>query len=456
MKRNNASFRDPSGYVYQDGDRIFRQVNKKYRENYDLLMSSGLYARLTKERLLVAHTEVDSKEMSAECYKTICPEKVGFVSYPYEWSFSQYRDAATATLRIQQIAVSLGMCLKDASAYNIQFHKGLPVLIDTLSFDKYLPGSPWVGYRQFCKHFLAPIALMSNTDIRLSRLMSIYIDGIPLDLASALLPWPTYLNFSLLSHIHIHSKTEKKYANAQTNRYGKHGMSELALNALLDNLLSAVSSMQSPNMVTEWGNYYHNTNYTLNAFDQKKKLISQFLDEIRPRVVWDFGGNTGEFSRVASQKGVQTISFDIDPVAVEKNYSEAKLLKENNLLPLLLDLTNPSPGIGWGNLERESIAQRANADCVMALALIHHLVISNNLPLEYVADYFSKLSPYLIVEFVPKEDSKVQVLLASREDIFDKYTRDEFEVAFEKYYSIIACKAIEGSGRVLYLMRRKS
>jgi hypothetical protein len=177
-----SSFRDPSGYLFHRGAELYRQVNRRYQENYDLLTSSGLYDKLVAEGLLVPHEEVDLEPLdAATAYKTIKPLLVPFVSYPYEWCFSQLKDAALATLAIQKTAMSHGMSLKDASAYNIQFIDCRPVLIDTLSFERYVPGRPWIAYRQFCQHFLAPLALMSYRDPRVSQLLKAGLDGIPLD-----------------------------------------------------------------------------------------------------------------------------------------------------------------------------------------------------------------------------------------------------------------------------------
>jgi hypothetical protein len=401
---------------------------------------------------------VDASPSAAEiAYRVIQPERVAFISYPYEWSFSQLKDAALLTLSIQKTALELGLSLKDASAYNIQFHHGRPILIDTLSFEAYQEGKPWIAYRQFCQHFLAPLALMAYRDVRLNQLLRVYIDGIPLDLASKLLPFHTRLKFGLLAHIHLHASAQKKYADApeqaQTRSQGG-SVSKLGMTGLIDSLKGAVSALKWEPQGTEWGDYYEATNYSQAATGQKADLVKEYLEAIQPRQVWDLGGNTGNFSRIAAQMGIPTISADIDPAAVEKNYREVRQKKEINLLPLVLDLTNPSPGLGWHNRERDSFAARGPVDAVMALALIHHLAISNNVPLPDLAEYFASLGRWLIVEFIPKEDSQVQRLLATREDIFPNYQQQGFEEAFRPFFTIQACSQIEGSKRILYRMER--
>jgi len=205
---------------------------------------------------------------------------------------------------------------------------------------------------------------------------------------------------------------------------------------------------------TEWGNYYSDTNYSDVAFSQKKEFVSKFLKEINPKLVWDLGANTGIFSRLSSDMGINTISFDIDPVAVEKNYLECIKKQETKLLPLLLDLTNPSPNIGWANNERMSFVDRGPADAILALALIHHLVISNNVPLSRIVEFFKKNCNNLIIEFIPKTDSQVQRLLATREDIFVDYDKENFEKEFKKDFIIRDEIKIKESERILYSMKK--
>lgn len=450
-----GSFRDPDGFLfYQDG-LIYRQVNIDYKINYDHLLSSGLYKSLVDADLLIPHMEVDFEgPLPEKCYKIIQPELIPFVSYPYEWSFSQLKHAALTTLEIQKRALDFGMSLKDCSAYNIQFRKGKPVLIDTLSFEKYREGRPWVAYRQFCQHFLAPLALMSYKDIRLNQLFRIYIDGVPLDLASSILPFYSYFRFPILSHIHLHAKSQKHFADKALNK-SDHKMGHMSFLGLIDSLESAVTKLRWRIQSTEWAYYYENINYSSDALDHKKKLVSEFLEEINPKTLWDLGANVGMFSRIASNKGIQTISFDIDHAAVEKNYLECVKKGETNILPLLIDLTNPSPGIGWENQERMSLFERGPVDTVLALALIHHLAISNNLPLNKIADFFNQICASLIIEFVPKNDSQVQRLLSTRIDIFPDYSQIEFENEFSNYFDIKRSVRIINSERILFLMRKK-
>lgn len=453
--KNAASFRDPSGFVYSIDGWFYRQVNPVYGENYERLIQSGLYDKLVGNNLLIPHTEVDLKfAATPDAYKVLQPAQIPFISYPYEWCFSQLKHAALLTLKIQLTALEFGMSLKDCSAYNVQFYQGRPVFIDTLSFEPYQEGRPWVAYRQFCQHFLAPLALMSLTDIRLQQLLRIYIDGVPLDLASRLLPAKSWLNFALLSHLHLHAISQKRFAGRAVSTE-KRKMSRTSFLGLLDNLKSAIKKLTWQPRGTEWHNYYDILNYSDAALAQKKQIVADLLSQITPpcEQVWDLGANTGLFSRVVAQQAGLTVSFDLDAGAVEQNYLAMRAAKETNILPLVLDLTNPSPGAGWAGQERMSIFERGPADVVLALALIHHLVVANNIPLEQVAHFFSRVcGRALIIEFVPRHDAQVQKLLQNRQDIFGDYTAQTFEQAFEQYFTIEAKHPLPEVDRTLYLM----
>lgn len=455
-----GSFRDPSGMVFKNGGELYRQVNQCYADHYDHLVASGLASKLFASGYLIPHEEVPSKTRDAStAYRVLRPELIPFVSYPYEWCFSQLRDAALLTLRIQSMALAHGMTLKDASAYNVQFRGADPVFIDTLSFERYRDGEPWVAYRQFCQHFLAPLALIAYRDARLSQLFRVFIDGIPLDLAADLLPRSTRLRPSLAMHLHLHARAQRNHAASDGARPSAKArtatISATRLRALIEHLESTISGLTWKPGSTEWGDYYNDTNYSEAASDEKGRLVAEALDAIAPRVVWDVGANTGRFSRLASARHVNTIAFDIDTVAVEKNYREAKAAKDRWLLPLMLDLSNPSPALGWASEERASLEQRGPADVVLALALVHHLAIGNNVPLRNVAEFFARLGRHLVIEFVPKSDSQVQRMLASRADVFPDYTQDGFEAAIGAHFSIDRRHPVAGSERVLYVLRRR-
>ncbi len=450
-----GSFRDPSGFVYQRDGRILRQINASFAKEFDAFLGCGLYDELAREGLLVAHSEAPLSDAAdpGQAHAVIEPKRVPFISYPYEWSFGELKDAALLTLELQRRALQHDFILRDASAYNVQFVGSRPIFIDTLSFEPRQMGAPWAAYKQFCEHFLVPLLLMANTDVRCGALQREHLDGIPLELGSALLPASSWASPGVLLHVHLHARAQRRYAGKSVAAVAKgRSMSTAAVVALADGLSRMVRSLEWQPAGTEWADYVTDTNYTEVAAGSKATLVREYLGAVSPHVVWDLGANTGVYSRVARETAPLVVSFDIDPAAVERNYREAKAKNDTGILPLLLDLMNPSPAHGWGHVERMSLEERGPADAVMALALVHHLAIARNVPLERVAEYFARLGRSLVIEFVPKSDSQVRRLLVNRPDIFPDYTKEGFERAFRAHFEIARAMPVQQSERWLYLM----
>lgn len=452
-----ASFRDPSGFVYRDSEGVLlRQVNAIYGPHYEQLMNSGLYAKLVSQRMLVSHEEVSLDRAHApDAVKVLKPAPIPFISYPYEWCAGQLRDAALLTLKIQSIAMTHGMSLKDASAYNIQFQGARPVFIDTLSFETYVEGKPWIAYGQFCRHFLAPLALMHYGEPSIARLMRGFIDGIPLPLAARALPWKSKLKPGLFMHLHLLARAERaQVGEGSTTGGGAKAVrvSRQGLLGILDNLRATIGGLGQRSDKTTWGDYYAHTNYSEAGARAKEALVREYLDCIAPVTVWDLGANTGVYSVLAAERGGMTVAMDLDYGAVEALYQREKSTPKG-VLPLVIDLSNPSPALGWAHEERASLLQRGPAECAMALALIHHLCIGNNVPLGQAAAFFAQTCRHLIIEFVPKEDSMVERMLVTREDIFSDYSREGFEAAFGEYFSIESQSPVADTRRTLYRMK---
>ena len=455
-KPHPASFRDPRGFLFEQDGALYRQLNESCRPDYEALMASGLYQELTEKGLLVPHAEVEGPRAGTGAWRILKPDLVPFVSYPAEWSFGQLKAAALATLRIQRIALRRGMSLRDASAFNVQFVGTRPVFIDTLSFERTVEGRPWVGYRQFCQHFLAPLFLRAGCDPRLSALSSSWVDGIPLDVARGLAAKRYRLNPGFLAHISLHARAQERYREAAARPSAPPRLSSASLAALLDSLRATIEKLSWNPDGTQWADYYANTNYTGKAMEQKRSFIASVVDQARPGQVVDLGANTGEFAAVAGGLGAYVIAADMDHGAVELCFRAAAERDGSRILPLVVDLTCPTPAVGWMNAERASFLDRCRGktDLVMALALVHHLAIGNNVPLSRVVELLASIAPHAVVEYVDKRDTQVQRLLASREDIFGDYTEACFEQALAGTFTIVRKTHIAGAERTLYHLRR--
>ncbi|MFT3701584.1 MAG: hypothetical protein QM802_04405 [Agriterribacter sp.] len=454
VSRHPSSFRDPSGFIFNYNRIVYRQVNQSYAGNYKLMKSSGLYERLVQGGMLIPHTEMsENLTQSADWYITLLPEQVRFISFPYEWSFDQLKDAALLTLDVVGEAVNRGMILKDATPFNIQFVNGRPLLIDTLSFELYDETKPWVAYRQFIESFISPLLLASYKSIELIRLLQVYLNGIPLSLTTKILPFKSRLRLHVFLHIFLQQALSAKQ---NTTPRTSPSFSKQKLVNVVDSLRALIKPLQLKTVRTEWNQYYESAMPDKFYLQNKKELAEEWLSEITGDTLLDIGANTGAFSVAASRYFAYVIAVDADAACVNSFYLDCKMQAYHTILPLCIDITNPSPAVGWGNEERSSFLNRYKAEAVLALAVIHHLVIGKNIRLDDIAKLLSILAEKnLIIEFVPKTDPRVQRMLIARTDIFDQYNAIEFERSFDAYFSVVRKKEVGNSGRYIYLMKNR-
>jgi len=467
--RHKASFRDDAGYIFLGEDsQIYRQISLSYKKHYDALMHSGLYQALVQKQYLVEHEELEDFDNEDGVYKIIKPKQIPFISYSYEWTFSQLKAAALLTIEIQELAIEHGMTLKDASSFNIQFDGIKPIFIDTLSFELRPNEVSWVGYKQFCQHFLAPLLLMSKVDSRLNQLCKNYLDGIPLELAANLLPFHCKFNLAIYIHIFLHSKFQLKTRKNKiwSKKKGTDGenpkLKKLKILGILDSLKGLIRSLEKRQQFSTWEDYYKELHYQNESENDKTFYFKNYLEVIKKNIdiemAIDIGSNNGYYSNILASYSKKIISIDSDISCMEyayKNGIKKGYLKENKILPLVIDICNPSPAIGWDNNERDSFFSRKKFDVTVALAIIHHLVINNNLSLEQIADFLSKFSKNLIIEFVPIEDPMLSNMMAGLNHQLEKYDAVNFESSFNKYFAINKKHQIDKSTRIIYLMKNR-
>jgi hypothetical protein len=452
--RHPSSYRDPSGFIFEKEGVIYRQVNTCYKEHFDHFIQSGCYKHLVEKGLLIPHEQIhENLTADTNYYTTLKPENLSFISYPYEWSFDMLKDAALLTLQSVKEALDYGMILKDATPYNIQWHKGRLLFIDTISFEKY-EEVPWIAYRQFCENFLGPLLIMHYSKMPLQQLHLAWPDGIPLAVIKSLLPKRSRFSLHTYLHIHLHAdiSSKKQSSNGTTKPFSKQKL----LN-LVSSLEIIIRKLKLPDQKSTWSAYYEEAAQRDNYLEEKKKIINEWINELKPRIktAVDIGANEGEFSKLLAEKKINTLSADFDSFCINRLYTSIKKSGEKNIQPLVLDLSAPSPAIGVNNEERNSFINRTNVDMILALALIHHLVIGKNIPFVMVADFFRQTTQYLIIEFVPGNDEKVQYMLKQKIASHDNYNQHNFESSFTQHFTIEKKESIQSSYRMLYLMKKK-
>jgi SAM-dependent methyltransferase len=462
---NYISYKDSAARVVLKEGIYYRYIFNEYKREYDNLMQSGLYEALVVKGYLISHAELNYEGNDAAVYKQLLPEQIHFQSYPFCWSYSHWRKAIIAYLEINKIALSYGMILKDATPFNFFFKEGRAILLDTSSFEFFKEGAPWIAYKQFCSEFLSPIALMHYNGQIWSGMVKANLKGLPLNFASKQLPLKSWFNLTCLLHIHMHAKyanTEAsvKEENARKSK-AQEGFTKDKLFSLLDMILSTVNNWkQAYNIDKHWQGYYKNDIESPIYLNQKEEIIIKWLNELKPKTVIDLGANTGRFSFLAAKEVEQVIALESDYNCVDTIESAIDKAAVKNITVMQMDLAETSPNFGALEKEYRSIFQRLSnshlsPSLVMGLAIVHHLHITNFLSFAQIAELLAKFnSKYLIIEFVPIQDSKVQLLIKNKQKDFSSYTQENFTKALLEYFKLMKIKKIEGSDRELLLLEK--
>ena len=456
MIKEPSSLRDPGGFLFYEKGTLYRAINNSYKQNYNHLISSKLFEELVNKKYLVNHSEIELS-IDFECYKIIKPDFINFISYPYEWSFSQLKDAALLTLNIQLISIKHGMTLKDATPFNIQFIQNNPVFIDTLSFERQLDDDfSWSPLKQFSEMFLGPLILMSYKNIDANLELKNKINGIPLNSIAKQLSFRNKLNPFVFFNLIIPNLISKKKSSNSTTK--KFLISKKQHTNIIRSYINFIENLNIKKQITEWGNYNDETKREKNDYvENKQKVLLEFIKNKEIQTVWDIGSNDGHFTRLISRelKNTKSIfSLDIDPVCVEKNYLYNKTHKLN-ISPLLFDIANPSPNIGWMNSERKGIFDRLpKPNLIIGLALIHH-IINLNIKLDNIVEFFCQTNNFAIIEFVPISDTKSKEIFKSRLNSIEYPSEESFKSKIENYFKILKIKKIKPTDRTLYLLQKK-
>jgi len=460
---DTGSFRDRDGRIYIRGDRIIRGVSASALAEFKKLESTAFYTRFLQKGQLVG-SELLSPE-NVNLPSEIVQQWAGFIehrripviTYPYEWTFGMLRDAALLQLDLVEAALLEGMSLKDATPYNIQFDGGKPVFIDIASFETLPAGAPWAGYRQFCEMFLFPLMLQAYKGIHFQPLMRSSIDGIGVQTAAKLFGFRDRFRAGVFSHVWLQAKLDSRYGKTQQNVRSdlkKAGFNQAMILANVRKLGKLIRKLSWHGEGSEWGGYEEFHNYSESDHQLKEGFISDSVAGSKADIIWDIGCNTGQFSKIAAQHASCVLAMDLDHFAVERLYNETRETGMTNILPLVQNIADPSPNWGWRNHERTDLQTRIRPDLLLCLALIHHVVISANVPMEEFVSWLAELSDQLLIEYVSRADDKVKALLRNKEDKYSDYCRQELEKNLGKYFHVVKQQEMESGNRHLYWCAR--
>jgi hypothetical protein len=453
---NNISYRDTAARVVKKETGYYRYIFHEYKAEYDHLMESGLYQELNQKELLIEHQEIELDTDDPKVYKLLLPTQIPFQSYPFEWSYTQWRKAILAYIRINHIALKYGMILKDATPYNFYLTGGKAVMFDTSSFMFFKENDSWIAYRQFCEEFLSPVALMHYNGSEWSKLSMVNLRGMPLSFVSKQLPIKSWFNLTTLLHIHIHSKYSGYNQLEQKKNKKNKGFTLEKIKSLQKIIFNKIYEWNKAYQYkSHWSTYYENDIESQEYLEDKEATIRKWLEIIKPKSVLDLGANTGNFSFIAADYAERVISLE----GVEKCVDEIEekiSIKNSKIFTLIGNVAEPSPTIGFLNRGTVSIYKRGSSNLVLGLALVHHLHISNRLSFEQIFLIFASFSnKYLIVEFIPITDNKVQILIQGKSINLTNYTEFQFTKTLSNWFLIKEAITLKDSGRRLFLLEKK-
>ena len=454
---NAGSFRDRDGRVYHYRDRVFRGLSEAALGSFRQLQEKPFYIKLSESGKVIGTREITEQEnplpdaVKSQWAGFLEHDPVPVISYPYEWTFSMLKAAASLQLHLVERAVSNGFSLKDATPYNIQFVNKKAVFIDIPSFEPLREGEPWAGYRQFCEMFLFPMYLQVYKGCNFQSFMRASIDGVDVQTASALFGFRDRFRKGVMSHVWLQSKLDRRYGGSSENvrsSLKSAGFNRELILANVRKMQKLVKKLEWEATGSEWGDYTEFHNYSDDDHVRKEYFIRDSIRAEKPDTVWDIGCNTGQFSRIAAALCSQVVSTDIDHVAVERLFLDKNT--PDNILPLVQNVADPSPNWGWRNRERSDLQSRSKPDLVLCLALIHHVVITANIPLEEFIDWLAGLTDKLVIEYVSRKDDKVKTLLRNKEDKYQDYSRDSLEASLKRHFNISRQQEVNNGDRILY------
>ncbi len=454
-----GSFRDPDNRIFTADGQVFRVFNRRGAADISGLIHSDTFEGLVDQGMVVSTQVLEPADIPGsiasmpEQALVVRHERIPFISYPYEWSFEMLKDAGALTLDLALRLLDHDYILKDATPYNVQFTGHRPVFIDVGSFEPYEEGPPWDGYNQFCRLFLNPLLYERYVGRNFQHLLRSSPDGVDPGELRAMLPLRSKWTKTVFTNVVLQDSLSKRFeASAKaSSAVSGHVIKRDAIRRMIRGLRSSAAKQRSKVRRSAWSDYESDNTYDQRSEEAKREFVESALKRAQPGVVWDLGSNTGAYSLISARHAGYVVAFDRDPQVVDAFYSRLRddPQRPSNVLPLVMDLVNPSPGQGWGHTERKSLADRGNADFFLALALMHHMVISGEVPINSVLEWLASVAPAGVIEFVPRDDPMAQRLLLRRSRSHGEYSADGFESALGRYFTV-GERAELPNGRILY------
>jgi hypothetical protein len=458
-----GSFRDPTSRVFVDADAVWRGLSKEALDDFEALAATRFYAAALERGDLIGTERVVDAALPGDWAGVLRHDRVAVISYPFEWPFEMLRDAARLQLGLSRQALAERILTKDASSFNIQFVGSKPVFIDIGSFERLRGNEPWAGYRQFCELFLNPLLIQAILDVPFQPLLRGQIDGISPTQAAALLEGRGRLQRGVFTHVKLHARAERRFADADRERdvraeLKRAGFGPGLIDAQLRNLEKAVADLDRKGGGSTWSGYAERSHYTDRDLEAKDAFVAGAVRSLQPDLVLDLGTNDGRFSRLACDSGARAaVAVDSDELVVDRLYRELRSSDDRRILPLVIDLADPTPALGWRNRERPSFVGRVRPDLVLCLAVVHHLALTNTIPFEEIVELLADFQAPVVVELPHRDDPMVTRLLGrKRAGLFDAYDQPQWEQALQRRFTIAEQQLLPSGTRTLYRCELRS
>ncbi len=453
-----GSFRDRTSRVFYADGSVLRGLDSRALAEWEALAATRFFPRLVREGKIIGTERLGAPGPPAPDGITpwtgvLRHARIPFVSFPYEWCFGMLKDAALLTLELLDVGLGEGMILKDATPFNVQWAGARPVFIDVASFERLRPGEPWAGYRQFCEMFLYPLLLQAYRNVAFQPWLRGRIDGIDAMQCWNLMSARDLLRRGVLAHVYLQAKAQSRFADTTHDVRGDlraAGFHAALIKANIGRLTRLVRRLGWRQLSSAWSEYTVGTAYADREREEKAAFVERALGARPWRLVWDLGCNTGVFSRIAAQHAELVVAMDGDHLVIERLYRDLRREGAQRILPLVSNVADPSPRLGWRGMERGNLADRGRPDLTLCLALMHHLAISANVPVREIVEWLWSLGGALVIEFVTKADPMVRRLLQNKRDDYADYDRGCFEECLKDRFDVVQVAELAGGTRILY------